>query len=99
MLPVHVPHILSHSVRIDAWRLEVAGREAGTLALHSTKPGLLWVWTDKPADLVELLGVREGDVPGKPYYFYDSLSALDHLMRCTGVAFDGHCGLAALELP
>ncbi len=88
----------SNSLLIDAWGLDVGGRAAGTLELHSAKRGLLWVWVNKPDDLVQLRGVRELGRPDIPFYFYDVDSARDHLMSCTGVAFAGRCGLVALDL-
>lgn len=79
------------------WSLRL-GRDAatgGVLELHRAEAGYFWRWTDKPAHLVQLVGVLDAHRPSdfKPRRFFDLEGAMRHLMDCAGIAFRGDCGL------
>ena len=79
------------------WALRLGGGDrSGILELRSEDNGLFWVWADKPAHLVPLVGVQMAGQTAAPRRFFDIEAAVNHLMHCTGVAFRGDCGLEQL---
>lgn len=79
------------------WALRLGCKPSGVLELRVSDSGYHWRWIDKPAHLVPLVGVQEaGSNDAKPRRFFDVDSAIGHLMRCTGIAFRGDCGLEQL---
>ena len=81
------------------WQLKIEDQLAGELELWPTNRGWSWAWQHKPWHLIPLLGVPSNlDLPEKqPWVFGDKTDALEHLMKCCGIAFGSHCYLAAMN--
>lgn len=77
-----------------SWAFLVDHRPSGQLELHRSASGYAWRWANKPAHLVDLLGVKSASNL-LPWWFQDLDAAVEHLMKCTGIAFAGRCALIA----
>lgn len=83
----------------STWQLRIKDAPAGKLELYLAEAGYVWNWAEKPANLVALAGVidNSGDESRIPYRFFESDSALDHIMTSTAKAFRGNCCLQAIH--
>ena len=81
------------------WTFVIGQQPSGFIELWQTVSGWVLFWSNKPSELVNILGVACGEdgaydsTAARPWSFFERSSALQHFMKTSGIAFRGNCGL------